>query len=1193
MASDYQGETIQIFVFLRGKFLGYQCFGQDRITVGGTPAMDLPLPDCPETEGFWDVYISRGALYAWLRSPAGGNGKEGHEDPRKVQPLDSLSLGEYRLQAKLLVGEGLVQDSSEAEEDPTEDEAAQAIEEDLSEEEATPEPEEDPVDLEAAPAPEEVSAEEEVAEAPEEDLSEEVVTAASEEESTEEDVALAPEEDLTEEVATAAPEEESTEEDVAPVPEQDGAENEAALAPEEESAREEPSAIAEEQGEEEPPAEASMESDQEAGPAWQMPDDSVDEVEGISLDYARSIWKEEAEEESAEEAEAQPDTEKTDALTAQPDEDFAPAEPMDRDEPVPTLALEPEDQPVDEEEESSLEAAEEALDDPSPEVDPDYAELWGLSEEMDSVPQGDERKEDETEEATVKEEVEEWIGFGLEEKEDEPLSGGEPQDLVVETVSDEEPITLAEEETPSGEAPLGQAVETLSEKDPPSVEETVSDEEPLAKEEDLPADEPIILAEEEDLPADEPVLGTEPQAPAVESLSEEEPLTLAEEEVPQEEAASMSQEVSPPAESIDEEAEELEELIPLEKEPEEETVPSPLASDSDGLVEGMSQEERTKFWDDMAQEARVDQDGSEEEDVSDATPAEVSAPEEVPVEAVAEASPPEEEVVLEEEAPSTEEEMELEQDSAPASEPKSAGERVDSANTAVAIDRTEAEEEEDWEDDYDYEDEEEDEYAQDITYFSLVKEVFPDRAQPLKAHRGDHRALEVVRFRGSDVQDVGYLESGGAYTIRKGWSRSLWKRQGGVPPNFKLVRLKNGGLAELHIQDSVKGRLYSEDGSQDIWDLRGGKRGRFGLKGKASWLPLPADTWAVLRVNSGRYMVRYVTPRPKPVVQPIRPRVSMGQFKLVSLSMLSHILLIMVIGLVVPDTTLEGYNRTDQFARIDPDALKTLKPPPPPKKLDKPKPKAKKKAPKPKPKPQVASKHRIPKSAKKSPVPTKGKASGGGKKQVDVAQTGLLAALGSPDAGVLDAKGNSEILLAAVTNLDAVAVPSDTTTFNLAGVAGKLATSEIQVPTSDVIETVGAAQLIKNGDGTLGAMASKGSGEVRAVVHEPPKAKISIRGGMSREAVLKVVNAHLDEVRDCYERELLHNPGISGKILMEWLIQLDGSVRYAKTKFTNIGHSSDLHTCLQAQVVTWNFPRPKGGQEVLVTFPFLFESMGF
>ena len=844
MASDYQGETIQVFVFFRGKFLGYQCFGQDRLTVGGAPGMDLPLPDCPEEEGYWDVYVSRGALYAWFRSPAGGNGKVGHEDPRKVQPLDSLTLGEYRLQAKVLEGEGFLQPSTEAEED-------------------LPEVEEDSAEVEEDSA----------------EAAEGLIDEGEEQEAS----------------------------SFVDLDDEDGSEQE---------------------------------------PAAETPD----EVEGISLEYARSIWKGETEVERAEAAEV---------------------EPGEAESPLG--------------------------------IDPHYAQsFWGLSEESDTVQEGDEGSElevdepDALDETPGMEEIDEWIGFGLEEER-------------------EAPVTLATEN------------------------------------------------------------------------------------------------------------------------------------------------------------------GGEEEGEPDEGPAEESPPDEFPLEAMGD-------------KPSAEEEVTLEQEPVQAGEPKFASERLERSNTAAAVDDAEAEEEEE----ESWEDEEEDEYGQDITYFSLVKEVFPSRAQPSKAPRGDPRALEVVRFRGRDVQDVGYLERGAAYTIRQGWSRSLWKRHGGVPPNFKLVRLKNGGPAELHIiRDTVKGRLYSEQGSQDIRDLRGGKRGRFGLTGKASWLPLPADTWAVLRVNSSRYMVRYVSPRPKPVAQPLRPNVSMGQFKLVSMSLLSHLLLIMVVGLAVPDTTLEGYNRTDQFARIDPDALKALKPPPPPEKIEKPKPVVQKKAPKPEPTPKVASKHPIPKSAKTSPVPTKGKASGGGKKQVDVAQTGLLAALGNPDAGVLDAKGNSEILLAAVTNLDAVAVPSDTTTFNLAGVAGKLATSEIQVTTSEIIETVGAAQLIKNGDGTLGAMASRGSGEVRAVVHEPPKANISIRGGMSREAVLKVVNAHLDEVRDCYERELLHNPGISGKILMEWLIQLDGAVRYAKVKFTNIGHSSDLHTCLQAQVVTWDFPRPKGGEEVLVTFPFLFESMGF
>jgi hypothetical protein len=978
VASDYQGETIQVFLFHRGKFLGFQCFAQDRLTIGGAAGMDLPLSECPEEEGYWDVYFSRGALYAWFRGPARGKGDHGPEDPRKVQPLDTFSVGDYRIQLKLLDGQGFAGLPGGDEEVVAEEGTA------VPPEEVPPDEDPGPVELRPAEAREEQEA---------------VLCAGHAEE---------------------------------PVP---------------------------------------QEVDRSAG--------TPDQIEGISIDYARSIW-------TGVGWGAQ-------AVEAKKEEPGHLEEPADlREQGEPSLK-----EKDSETETESVEA--DGL---------DYIQcICGLGREQGSEPEKEEAGEAQAgepetvwEKASEADTKEEWIGFGLQEE------------------SPPEESVQREEAEPAPEA-----------------------------EEDL-----VSLAEEED--PDEGLktgLEADPAGPAVDL------------QAPQESLDTVRPEVAG------------------RKEPQ-----MPGAGEAGGLVEGMSREERTKFWDDMAREAFANQNVNGVKAERGEALMEPPAAALPTVEPLALEEPLEQ--PLEGSAPSKEE-VDLEEDVRPAREPAYEKDRFESAQAAAAVDELEIEEKEKegWED-------EEEEEDQDITYFSLVKEVFPSRTQDAKATYTGGRALEVVRFRGRDIQDIRYMEGGGAYTIRKGWNRSVWKRRGGPPPNFRLVRMKNGGLAELHVRESVNGRVYSEKGSKDLWELRGGKKRRFSLRGRKSWLPLPADTWALLRVNSGRYLVRYVSPRPKPAVQPLRPNVTMGQFKLVSLSMLSHILLILLVGLAVPDRTLEGYNRLDRFARIDPETLKALKPPPPP---PKPKPVTRKEEvkPKPKPKPAVVSKHRVPRPAQETtpPMQAKAQAAGGGKKEVDVAQTGLLAALGGPDAGILDAKGNSEILLAAVTNLDAVAVPSDTTTFNLAGVAGKLATSEIQVPTSDAIETVGAAQLIKNGDGTLGVLASKGTGQVKGIVHEPPKAKISIQGGMSREAVLKVVTAHLDEVRDCYERELLHNPGISGKILMEWLIQLDGSVRYAKVKFTNIGHSSDLHSCIEAQVVTWNFPRPKGGQEVLVTFPFLFESMGF
>jgi len=504
------------------------------------------------------------------------------------------------------------------------------------------------------------------------------------------------------------------------------------------------------------------------------------------------------------------------------------------------------------------------------------------------------------------------------------------------------------------------------------------------------------------------------------------------------------------------------------------------------------------------------------------------------------------------------------------------------------------------------------ETARPEPYFPLLREIFRSCKTAAPIPDPARRALEIVRFRGSDLRDVTYLEGKSAYTLRKDWPRRLWKKRGGPRPNSRLVSLAADGRALLHVPEGVTGRLHSKAGSRDLRDLTGQARpgtssGPFRPGRPAAQVELAPDAWAVLRVDPDRYLVRHVARRPGLPTQPLRPRMSRSQAKILSASIVSHIVLILLVGLTVPKGTIGGTAVPDRFAKVDPAVLKTFKKPEPPK-PDKPV-ATPLPAPQNKPKATPAPKAQPPKPAETAKAPSRFQPaaphnSGAERapeppKQVDVAQAGLLAALGPPSAAGAEAKasGQSQVLLAAVTNLDAVAVPSDSTTFNLAGIAGKLATSEIQVPTGggEAIRTVGAQELLKNSQGTVGALASKGtgSGQVKAVVREPPKATISIRGGMSREAVLQVVNAHLDEIRDCYERELLHNPGLTGKIVLEWLIREDGSVSYAKVAFTNIGHSSDLHLCVQAQVTTWMFPKPTNGHEVLVTFPFLFENMGF
>ena len=129
-----------------------------------------------------------------------------------------------------------------------------------------------------------------------------------------------------------------------------------------------------------------------------------------------------------------------------------------------------------------------------------------------------------------------------------------------------------------------------------------------------------------------------------------------------------------------------------------------------------------------------------------------------------------------------------------------------------------------------------------------------------------------------------------------------------------------------------------------------------------------------------------------------------------------------------------------------------------------------------------------------------------------------------------------------------------------------------------------------NGIGALGAR-GVGKGAVGGVVSRASARSISAQGSIDREAVAKTVNSHLQEVRACYERALLKEPALAGKVVLEWTISTSGAVTSAKTKSSTLRNSA-VESCILTNLKTWRFPPARGGQ-VIVSYPFLFNSVGY
>ncbi|MCI5072776.1 AgmX/PglI C-terminal domain-containing protein [bacterium] len=301
-----------------------------------------------------------------------------------------------------------------------------------------------------------------------------------------------------------------------------------------------------------------------------------------------------------------------------------------------------------------------------------------------------------------------------------------------------------------------------------------------------------------------------------------------------------------------------------------------------------------------------------------------------------------------------------------------------------------------------------------------------------------------------------------------------------------------------------------------------------------------------------------------------------------------HLVAIMGLSLFSTQQPVEKKLTQEELNRFAQIAIEKPKPKPKPKKVVQPV--------KPKKKITVPSKtktHKISKRTTKSRVRHNQKVSRKTTKVPDISQVGALGKLGG--TGMFSkTKSSSNQLLAAVSNVSAVRAKGGMQTFSVSGNIGGMPGKDVRMAQISRFKGGKGGSPQGNGFGSTSVGAKTGRKiKGRVVDIAPPPGDVGVRGGgLTRAEIAKVVQSHLSEIRYCYEKGLLQDPGLSGKIVAKWTINPGGSVSQSGIKSSSVRNAS-VHSCLTGEITSWGFPKPRNGASVLVTFPFVFNSSNF
>jgi TonB family protein len=92
----------------------------------------------------------------------------------------------------------------------------------------------------------------------------------------------------------------------------------------------------------------------------------------------------------------------------------------------------------------------------------------------------------------------------------------------------------------------------------------------------------------------------------------------------------------------------------------------------------------------------------------------------------------------------------------------------------------------------------------------------------------------------------------------------------------------------------------------------------------------------------------------------------------------------------------------------------------------------------------------------------------------------------------------------------------------------------------------------------------------------------TVEGGLDKPAVREVVKAHIDQVRECYNAELVEDEAVAGSVVVSFVVQPDGSATQVNVPESSMPARFDA--CLITAVEGWSFPASDA--ETRVSYPF-------